>query len=80
MILKKGGITSLSGSVEPDDHYCVIAHAAPFFTLSLQTDHYAPVVVYAENPVAQIGVLKFRSINTVQVARSALYPLGQVLM
>jgi len=48
VILKKGGIKALSGGLEPDDNYCVIGHAAPFFTLSLQYDYYAPVVIYGE--------------------------------
>ena len=48
VILKKGGIKAISGSVDPDD-YCVIAHSAPWFTTSLFYSAWTDVLLYAQS-------------------------------
>jgi hypothetical protein len=53
VILRKGGIKSLSGRLAADD-YCTLAHAAPYFTEQLQYDYYQPVLLYAQQDADRV--------------------------
>jgi hypothetical protein len=48
IILKKGGIKSISGSTDPND-YCVVAHSAPWFTTNLFYSAWTDVLLYVQS-------------------------------
>jgi len=47
-ILEKGGIKSISGSIDSSE-YCVIAHSAPWFTTSLFYSAWTDVLLYVQS-------------------------------